>query len=259
MIERGAQVNFQNGSGESTLFGFPSTLLTSSFRASNRVAPLHRAVLNLQAGAVMASLLLKRGARPDITNERGESPLHWAVRMNRCVSVSTRVNSRQGQNWSFLISLCSTQLGIVLARAGADVAAEAFDGTTPMQLARETGNTSILEYFLSMEQEKKRTRHAMSLYCVLILACQLTTRMSLRSLARCMHTSPSTNYRQTPPTGACIVSSLHGFELSFCSSWTRKYEGFTPYDRLKPVLPAIVEDLISFLENNGACAKFYFL
>lgn len=76
-------------------------------------APLHRATLNKKYDVDMVRDLLKYGANVNVTNNRGETALHWAVRMN-----------------SLLVILC-------LVKSGADVKCKALNGLTPLDLAKQ--------------------------------------------------------------------------------------------------------------------------
>ena len=49
----------------------------------NSETPLHKAVLNSSVRLLIVKLLVEHGADANIANNKGDTPLHYAVRLNR--------------------------------------------------------------------------------------------------------------------------------------------------------------------------------
>jgi len=55
--------------------------------------PLHKAMMNEVVRGIFVHLLLKNGADVNVTNKRGETALHYAIRFNRTDLVSILLQS----------------------------------------------------------------------------------------------------------------------------------------------------------------------
>lgn len=51
----------------------------------NGETPLHKAILNRMVRVLLVRLLIEYGADVNLANAKGDTPLHYSVRMNRRV------------------------------------------------------------------------------------------------------------------------------------------------------------------------------
>lgn len=90
MATRCSQTNDQL----SKLFAGISSMLT----LTNKETPLHRAVLNsnLEVAMMIARALIKSKVDINLPNKRGETPFHFAVRMNKEALITLLVERGAG-------------------------------------------------------------------------------------------------------------------------------------------------------------------
>jgi cytohesin len=122
------------------------------------VVPLHRPLcvqttripalqLAFQQGTPdTAELLIEHGADPNVSNERGRTPLHWACLERRITVVGTRskgIEPRRIRTWPPDPSVVTGLLD-----RGADAEARDVNGYTTLHIAARNGTTDVLEVLL---------------------------------------------------------------------------------------------------------------
>lgn len=106
----------------------------------------------------LASLLIQKGAQVNVSENGGNTPLHWvafAGRLSCCkllVSHQAVIDARSNFGWTPLYqSVARNHLNVAtfLIAHGADIDASARDGVTPLHKAATTGSLELIELLLS--------------------------------------------------------------------------------------------------------------
>ena len=124
-------------------------------RTVGNTTPLHGAC---RTGDEFTKLLLDANAQPNVTNERGGTPLHIAAYHGKTVSMSLLLDAGANidatchngcQPIHFAASgLCTPEGLLILLDAGAQINEKIEDGNTPLHLAAQQGHYKLIPTLL---------------------------------------------------------------------------------------------------------------